>query len=105
LPGSSFAKTVSSPSFPNAISGDGKVGEILHGYRKITDASEGVIVPFYIDGIYGSVFSRSSRRHSSGTGWFRRTVRVIYGEPLPMQSDPKTLFDAIQSLKEKYGTQ
>jgi acyl-[acyl-carrier-protein]-phospholipid O-acyltransferase / long-chain-fatty-acid--[acyl-carrier-protein] ligase len=92
--------------FPEgAISGDGKVGEILHGYRKITDASEGVIVPFYIDGIYGSVFSRSSRRHSSGTGWFRRTVRVIYGEPLPMQSDPKTLFDAIQSLKEKYGTQ
>jgi acyl-[acyl-carrier-protein]-phospholipid O-acyltransferase/long-chain-fatty-acid--[acyl-carrier-protein] ligase len=92
--------------FPEgAISSDGEVGELLHGYKKIASDSEGVIVPFYIDGIYGSLFSRSSKRHTPSRAWFRRNIRIIYGEPLAMKSEPKIVYDAIIHLKEMYGTQ
>lgn len=92
--------------FPEgAISADGEMGSVLHGYKRVAEGSEGVIVPFYIDGIYGSLFSRSSKRHVPSRSWFRRNVRVIYGEPIPMKSDPDTVYNAINRLKEKYGTQ
>lgn len=93
--------------FPEgAISGDGEVGKIQHGYKMIALGGEGgVIVPFYIDGIYGSIFSRSSKRHTPSRAWFRRNVRIIYGEPLSMKSEPEIVYDAIITLKEKYGTQ
>lgn len=92
--------------FPEGgISHDGDIGKIYPGYRVIAAQQKGVIVPFYIDGIYGSVFSRSLKRHTSSKSWFKRNVRVIYGEPIPMDSDPETVYNAINALKEKYGTQ
>lgn len=92
--------------FPEgSISSDGELGEILHGYKKITLGAEGVIVPFYIDGVYGSVFSRSSVRHTHSRTWFRRNIRIIYGEPLSIDSDPQSVYNAIITLKEHYGTQ
>ena len=92
--------------FPEgAISYDGKVGTIYPGYRLIAAEQKGVIVPFYIDGIYGSLFSRSGHRHVPSRGWFRRNIRVIYGEPLPIDADPDTVYKAILTLKEIHGTQ
>ncbi|MCK9372951.1 MAG: MFS transporter [Sulfuricurvum sp.] len=92
--------------FPEgSISHDGEIGKIYPGYRVIAAHQEGVIVPFYIDGIYGSVFSRSAHRHSPSRSWFRRNVRVIYGDPISIQSDPETVYNAIMTLKERYGTQ
>jgi acyl-[acyl-carrier-protein]-phospholipid O-acyltransferase/long-chain-fatty-acid--[acyl-carrier-protein] ligase len=92
--------------FPEgSISSDGEVGEILHGYKKITLDSEGVIVPFYIEGVYGSVFSRSSMRYTHSRTWFRRNIRIIYGEPLSIDSDPQNVYNAIITLKEHYATQ
>lgn len=92
--------------FPEGgISYDGKIGKIYPGYRAIAADQEGVIVPFYIDGIYGSIFSRSTRRNVPQKSWFRRNVRIIYGEPIAMQSDPETVYNAIQFLKEHHGTQ
>lgn len=90
--------------FPEGtISHDGEIGKIHPGYQVIAGDEKGVIVPFYISGIYGSVFSRSGRRHVRSRGWFRRNVRIIYGEPLPMGSDPESVYNAINALKEKYG--
>ncbi len=92
--------------FPEGgISYDGNIGKIYPGYRAIATDQEGVIVPFYIDGIYGSIFSRSTRRNTAQKSWFRRNVRIIYGEPIAMQSDPETVYNAIQFLKEHHGTQ
>lgn len=92
--------------FPEGtISHDGNLGKIYPGYRAIATEHKSVIVPFYIDGAYGSVFSRSARRHVPSRGWFRRTIRIIYGEPLDVQSDPETVYNAIIHLKETYGTQ
>lgn len=92
--------------FPEGtISRDGQIGKIHPGYRAISSGEEGVIVPFYIDGIYGSIFSRSDRRYVPYKGWFRRNVRILYGAPLPMDSTPETVYNAINALKENYGTQ
>jgi len=92
--------------FPEgAISADGKIGKIYPGYQVIASRAEGVIVPFYIDGIYGSLFSRSSTRHTASKSWFRRNVRILYGDPLPMDSNPETLYNAILKLKENHVTQ
>lgn len=92
--------------FPEGtISSNGEIGKLLHGYKKITSLCDGVIIPFYIDGMYGSVFSRSSKRHTPSKTWFRRNIRIVYGEPLAMNSEPDIVYDAIIYLKETYGTQ
>ncbi len=92
--------------FPEGgISHDGELGKIYPGFQIIAQGVEGVIVPFYIDGMYGSIFSRASKRHVPMSHWLRRRVRIIYGSPLPIDSDAKTLYDAITHLKETYGSQ
>jgi acyl-[acyl-carrier-protein]-phospholipid O-acyltransferase/long-chain-fatty-acid--[acyl-carrier-protein] ligase len=92
--------------FPEgSISRNGEIGTIMHGYKKITENSDGVIIPFYICGIYGSIFSRAPKRHTPLRTWFRRNIRVIYGEPLSMDSEPHIVYNAIIRLKENYGTQ
>ncbi|MGZ5208142.1 MAG: MFS transporter [Sulfuricurvum sp.] len=89
--------------FPEGvISADGEIGKIYPGYQVIASHVKGVIVPFYIDGIYGSLFSRSSTRHTTSKSWFRRNVRIRYGDPLPMDSNPQTLYNAILKLKETH---
>lgn len=92
--------------FPEGgISYDGELGKIYPGFQIIAQGVEGVIVPFYIDGMYGSIFSRASKRHVPMSHWLRRRVRIIYGPPLSIDSDAKTLYDAITHLKETYGSQ
>lgn len=92
--------------FPEgSISHSGEMGTFMHGYTKIAADSKGVIIPFYICGAYGSLFSRSAKRHTPLKGWFRRTIRIIYGEPLPIESEPHIVYNAIIHLKETYGTQ
>ncbi|MFA6145544.1 MAG: MFS transporter [Sulfurimonas sp.] len=90
--------------FPEgSISNNGTIGKIYPGYQVIASKVEGVIIPFYIDGIYGSLFSRAKTRYVPSKSWFRRNVRIIYGEPLAMESDPQTVYNAITALKENYG--
>ncbi|MDP3301063.1 MAG: MFS transporter [Sulfuricurvum sp.] len=91
--------------FPEGgISHDGKIGKIYPGFQIIAQGIDGVIIPFYIDGIYGSIFSRAPKRHVSIPSIVRRRIRIIYGEPLSMDSDAKTLHEAIIHLKETYGS-
>ncbi len=87
--------------FPEgSISHDGEIGKLYPGFQIIAQGSKGVIVPFYIDGIYGSIFSRAKKRHVPMSNLLRRRIRIIYGEPISMDSDAKTVYDAITQLKE-----
>lgn len=91
--------------FPEGgISYSGDMGKIYPGYQAIAADLEGVIVPFYIDGIYGSLFSRAQKHHTSSKSWFKRTIRIVYGEPIPINSNPETVYNAINALKEHYGS-
>lgn len=92
--------------FPEGgISQDGNIGKIYPGFQIIAQGVDGVIIPFYIHGIYGSIFSRSKKHHVPIQNWFRRRVDIIYGPALSIDSDAKTVYDAITHLKETYGAQ
>ncbi|MDP3265694.1 MAG: MFS transporter [Sulfuricurvum sp.] len=92
--------------FPEgSISQDGKIGKIYPGFQIIAQGIDGVIIPFYIDGIYGSIFSRAQKRHVPMANFLRRRIRIIYGAPLSIDSDAKTVYDAITHLKETHGSQ
>ncbi|MFW1676904.1 acyl-[ACP]--phospholipid O-acyltransferase [Pontibacter sp. JAM-7] len=74
--------------FPEgAISYTGQVAEFKRGFEKACLDAAGVIVPFYLRGLWGSRFSRSSERlktlRASG---LKRDVIVAFGEPMPITS-------------------
>ncbi len=72
--------------FPEgAISRDGCLGRFRRGFEVIVAGSGAVVVPFRIDGLWGSRFSRAGRDERSlhATGLQRRLVKVSFGEPLP----------------------
>ncbi|MCB1859050.1 MAG: MFS transporter [Gammaproteobacteria bacterium] len=71
--------------FPEgSISRSGQLGEFKTGYQRAAAGTKGVIVPFYLRGLWGSRFSRSSERMRQLRGHrLRRDVIVAFGNPLP----------------------
>jgi len=87
--------------FPEGgISPTGEIEKFYSGFEIIARGIDGVIIPFYIHGMGGSLFSRTSKQRT----WFRRRVDIIYGTPLSMDSNAKTVYDSITHLKEAYGS-
>ncbi len=72
--------------FPEgAISRSGHLGEFRKGYEVACDKADAsvVILPFYLRGLWGSQFSRSSERmKKSGPKFLRRDLVVAFGKPL-----------------------
>jgi acyl-[acyl-carrier-protein]-phospholipid O-acyltransferase/long-chain-fatty-acid--[acyl-carrier-protein] ligase len=74
--------------FPEgAISRSGQLGEFKHGYEHTVEGVDGIILPFYLRGLWGSRFSRSSEKLQEirNTG-LRGDVIVAIGKPLPMDT-------------------
>ena len=74
--------------FPEgSISRNGQLGEFKKGYERVVDGVDGVILPFYLRGLWGSRFSRSSERlqENRNTG-LRGQVIVAFGKPLPLET-------------------
>lgn len=73
--------------FPEGvISRTGHLAEFRRGYeRACEDANDDVVIlPFYLRGLWGSQFSRSSARLKSGSSpLIRRDLIVAFGKPLP----------------------
>ena len=74
--------------FPEgAISRNGQLGEFKRGYEKTVEGVDGVILPFYLRGLWGSRFSRSSEKlRESRNTQLRGDVIVAFGSPLPMDT-------------------
>ncbi|MBT8430162.1 MAG: MFS transporter, partial [Gammaproteobacteria bacterium] len=79
--------------FPEgAISRNGQLGEFKRGYEKTVEGVEGVILPFYLRGLWGSRFSRSSEKlQESRNTRLRGDVIVAFGSPLPMDTQAPEL--------------
>ncbi len=94
--------------FPEgAISRSGQLGDFKHGFEKTVSEVDGVILPFYIRGLWGSRFSHSSRfMKSKSVNGLRRDVIVAFGEPLPIDSKvdvvKRRVFDLSISAWQKY---
>lgn len=74
--------------FPEgAISHIGQLGEFRRGFEKACVGAEGVIVPFYMRGLWGSRFSRSTDKMKSiRKAGSKRDVIVAYGQPMDISS-------------------
>jgi acyl-[acyl-carrier-protein]-phospholipid O-acyltransferase/long-chain-fatty-acid--[acyl-carrier-protein] ligase len=75
--------------FPEgAISGNGQLGDFHSAYEHITeDLADGVIIPFYLRGLWGSKFSRADvGLRDSRAPSLRRDLIVAFGKPLPLDT-------------------
>ena len=79
--------------FPEGtISRTGQLSEFKRGYQRAIEGSGAKIVPFYLHGLWGSRFSRSSGflKEARQSG-FKRDIIVAFGKPLPATTSPDEL--------------
>ncbi len=90
--------------FPEGkISKDGKLSKFHRGYEFIRDDYEGYIIPVFIDGVFGSLFSRYKNAKKKYF-WQRRIINVYFGTPLMAQTSASQVQEVIQKMKDKYET-
>ncbi len=83
------------------ISTDGKLAKFHRGYELISKDYDGVIVPFFIDGLFGSYFSKYKPKIKKSF-FRRREITVYYGEPIAKNTSAEELKQIIQEMKDKY---
>ena len=75
--------------FPEGtISRTGQLSTFKRGYEKAIEGTHAKIVPFYLHGLWGSRFSRSSGflKEARQSG-FKRDIIVAFGKPMPADTD------------------
>ncbi|MES2673193.1 MAG: acyl-[ACP]--phospholipid O-acyltransferase [Pseudomonadota bacterium] len=99
--------------FPEgAISRTGSLGLFHAGYERVVEGVDGVIVPFYLHGLWGSRLSRagSEKLRKNTSRGLRREVIITLGKALPMATKADELkqkifelsFDAWEHKTEKF---
>ena len=83
------------------ISKNGDIGKFHKGYEMIPKDYDGVIIPFFIDGIFGSKFSKH-KPNTKKRFYKRREIKVYFGEPLSKEIESESLRDVVVDMKEKY---
>ena len=92
--------------FPEgSITRSGKIEKFQRGYEIAVKGAEGVIVPAYIGGLWGSRFSRSKKHFVEKRSLWRRKVTIIYGDPVPFGTTAEQLQEIVEKLKEEYNAQ
>lgn len=87
--------------FPEgAISRTGSLGLFHGGFERVIEDVEGVIVPFYLHGLWGSRLSRagSEKLRNNTSRGLRREVIVTFGNVLPMNTKAEELKQKIFEL-------
>ncbi|TRX58117.1 acyl-[ACP]--phospholipid O-acyltransferase [Thalassomonas sp. M1454] len=87
--------------FPEgAISRTGALGVFRTGFERVVDDVDGVIVPFYLHGLWGSRLSRanSSKLRENTQQGFRRDVSISFGKQLSMQTPASDLKQKVFEL-------
>lgn len=86
--------------FPEGtISRNGQVNEFKRGFEHCVEDVNGVIVPFYLRGLWGSRFSRSNQQlRKMRSGRLRRDIIVAFGQPLPIDSTANTVKQHVAEL-------
>ena len=87
--------------FPEgAISRNGHLGKFHTGYeRALTGVEDGVIVPFYLHGLWGSSLSRADEGlRDARAPDLKRDLIVAFGSPLPLDTSAKALKQKVFEL-------
>ena len=73
--------------FPEGqISHTGQLAEFKRGFERTVEGVDGVIVPFYLGGMWGSRFSRCNENLRELRRSSRREVQVSFGLPMAIES-------------------
>jgi acyl-[acyl-carrier-protein]-phospholipid O-acyltransferase/long-chain-fatty-acid--[acyl-carrier-protein] ligase len=87
--------------FPEGkISEDGSIGKFYRGYEMIPKDYDGVIVPYFIDGLFGSMFAKYKQTQQKPF-FKRREVKVYFAPAVPRETTAEELRDIIIKMKEK----
>lgn len=82
------------------ISSNDELSEFKKGYELLDGGSECVVVPYFIDGMFGSVFARN--KNNQHRTWFkRRVIEVEFIEPILNNIKADELQKMIQKVKDK----
>ncbi len=87
--------------FPEgAISRNGQLGKFHSGYERTVEGVEGgVIVPFYLRGLWGSRFSHADEHlRDSRSPSLKRDLIVAFGKPLPIDTQADQLKQKVFEL-------
>jgi acyl-[acyl-carrier-protein]-phospholipid O-acyltransferase/long-chain-fatty-acid--[acyl-carrier-protein] ligase len=91
--------------FPEScISSDGQIGKFYRGYEMMPTDYKGVIIPVFIDGVFGSIFAKYKGTASRNL-FKRREISVYYAEALPKNTPHNEVRETIIKMKEKYAGQ
>ena len=83
------------------ISDNHELGTFMKGYEYIKQDYDGVIVPFFISGLEGSLFSRCRARNPRSF-FKRRKITVYFGKPIPKETKAEELQKVVQKMKDKH---
>ena len=83
------------------ISDTYELGKFMKGYEMIPTGYDGVIVPFFIAGLEGSLFSRC-RAKTPRSFFKRRVITVYFGKPIPKETKAEDLQKIVQEMKDKH---
>ena len=86
-----------------SISKDGELGKFYKGYEIIPTNYEGVIIPFFIDGIFGSKFSKYKPENKKRF-YQRREIKVYFDSAISKDTKTDELKEIIIQMKERYET-
>lgn len=90
--------------FPEGgISKNAELNKFHRGYELIPKDYDGVIVGFFIDGLFGSIFSEYKEINQKKS-FFKREITIYFTKPLSKDIKADELRDIILNLKEKYET-
>lgn len=83
------------------ISKDGKIGKFYRGYEMIPQNYDGVIVPYFINGTFGSLFSKYKPKKDK-MFYKKRDITVHFASPVSRGIKADELRDIVINMKEKY---
>ncbi len=90
--------------FPEGgITQSGKIEKFHRGYEMICKDVDSVIVPFFIDGVFGSVFSKYKPKKGK-ISFKRRVIRVYFAKPVPKETKADELQKIVENMKDIYET-
>ena len=84
------------------MSRTGNLAKFHRGLERIAGGANCPIIPFYLDGVWGSIFSNERGRYifKWPKHWFQ-PVTVVYGKPMPPDTKADEVYRAIQDLSSQ----
>jgi len=83
-----------------SITQDGNIGRFQRGFTLLDTSYDGAIVPYFIDGMFGSIFSKYNKNQKQSF-FSRREIIIKFEHPVSKHTQVDELQNIIQKLKDE----